>query len=381
MAWSASRIVIILSLVVISCLSVHSSISANTIKNTRSPITAQLVDSKQQDRQARESTGMPIKSRQARLSLEKLEHENRKLQLEADALQTSNEALGKKTKLLTTWLTAAGGTVVTLLLAVAGLFLNRTQRRKLRQDLSLGQQKHDLESRKMQQEKEFARENHLLELFRDLGADKPEIRVGAVAVLVQRLKKLHLSTSIDHDDEKQEFSTIVSVLISVTKHENEHEIQKYIADGLANSLRAFVPKDATPKEGTWSPLKAYDFQGARFYSAWWKRIDARGVDFYGAHLIRAGLREAFLSGSVLKRADLSEATLEKAQLTNANLQGTILRKAKLAGADLTDADLTGADLTGADLRNVIMTKAKIQGAILDMTNTDGVDFSSAIQSS
>src|SRR5207253_1683619 len=98
--------------------------------------------------------------------------------------------------------------------------------------------------------------------------------------------------------EVNERPTIVNVLIAMTKFESEVAIQKYVADSLARALGAIVPPDAEGPSGA-SPLKAFDFQGAKLQGAWWKRIDARDIDFYAAHLRHAGLRGAFLADSVL----------------------------------------------------------------------------------
>jgi Pentapeptide repeats (8 copies) len=105
-------------------------------------------------------------------------------------------------------------------------------------------------------------------------------------------------------------------------------------------------------------------EGARLENAWWKRVDARGVDFYKASLVRAGLRQAFLSGAVLKKADLSNATLVDAQLDGADLTDADLRGANLRGANLAGAILKGAKLDRAILEGVDLTKAK------DLTNID-----------
>ena len=304
---------------------------------------------------------------------QKRAYELYKLEQEVESLRVSNEALSRTDKWLTAWLTAIGGSVIALLIPAVGYFLNRTQNQKLEQDKKLG------------------REEQLLKVFNDLGDDKPTIRIGAIAILVQRIRPLADLGEDASDEEKEELRTIVSVLISASKHEREESIQKYIADGLADGLNALLDKGQT---GTLRPLgresafKEYDFQGAQLQNAWWYSIDARGVDLYKANLQRAGLRKAVLRGAVLKHSDLSEATLSEANLSNltpdkptdlqraklvkakliqtdlsgAKLQEANLERANLEGANLTEADLQRADLTGAKLTGAIFHKTKLAGA-------------------
>jgi hypothetical protein len=249
----------------------------------------------------------------------KLEGEIAKLTEETKGLKSTNEALDSRTKLLTAWVAAIGSLssiAVALLLWFFGRRLNRTQQSKLEQD------------------KELELKKHILEVFHELGDKEPRLRIGAAALLIERLKRLQSQN--DQDDsgkvqkekikldlsilrvlrsipkryltmqkgktnpveriEQQDLPMIVSVLISVTKYERREEIQKYIADGLAKALNAMVPPDQAGPTEAKSPLEPYDFQGAKLGNAWWKRIDARKVDFYEAHLVRAGLRYATTGG-------------------------------------------------------------------------------------
>lgn len=316
--------------------------------------------------------------------LKKLEAEREKLDQEIADLKVSNEALGRWAKWATAWGGLVGsfiGSIVTAFVVLIGWGLNKTQRDKLALETAQ------------------AREKHLIEVFQNLGEKEPRIRIGAVAVLVQRIGKIRStkpqtgfrrkSVSSDHQ-ELSELPTLVSVLIAMTKHEQEVPIQKYVADGLAQSLDAIVPDGGQLKPE--SPLLPYDFQGAKLENAWWRMIDARGVDFYGAHLVRAGMRKAFLSKSVLKKANLLGATLAEAQLeeadlqesnlTNAKMAKAKLRKAKLGKAilkraDLTRADLTEADLSGADLSGAKLAGAIITGAVFTGANLSGADFGGA----
>lgn len=301
-------------------------------------------------------------AKQQELTLQKMEQEISKLREETSGLKITNEAIGNRTKLFTTWLSAAGGAAATLLIGVITFLLNRsfnrTQNAKLTQDLKLSKDKHDLETRKLAQDKQLAREKHLLDLFRELNSDKPRVRIGVIAVLMQRLQAIRNADEAAEPESAQELDTIAKVLISVAKHEEDVEIQKYIADGLAESLGAIVPEGDLPRSE--SPLKKYDLQGAKFNNAWWRRVDGRGVDFNKASFIGAGLREAFFSDAVLRKANLSDAKLAKADLRRANLNG-----ADLTGADLSEADLEGADLRGAILKRAKYATAKLSSGALE----------------
>ncbi len=303
-----------------------------------------------------------LAAKQQELALEKLKEEISKLREETSSLKITNDAIGNRTKLFTTWLSAAGGAAATLLIGVITFLLNRsfnrTQNAKLQQDLKLSKDKHDLETRKLAQDKQLAREKHLLDLFRELNSDKPRVRIGVIAVLMQRLKTIRGDGNTSEAESVQEFDTIARVLISVTKHEEEPEIQKYIADGLAEALGAIVPEGHLP--GKESPLKKYDLQGAKLDNAWWRRVDARGVDFNKASFSGAGLREAFFNEAVLRKANLSRAKLVRADLSNTNLS-----EADLTNADLSEANLEGADLRGAILKGTIMKRAKYAAAKID----------------
>jgi hypothetical protein len=326
--------------------------------------------------QANANTGSPATdAEKTTLDLAKLKAELDKLKAEADGLRISNEALGAWTKFLTAWLAAIGSIIAGLLIWLLGRSLNKTQKEKLEQEM-------EIEAGRFKQ----GHEKHNLEVFQALGNEEPRVRVGAVAVLVQRIAALQAKQT-STPAEKEERDMLVSVLVSGTKYEDEVEVQKYIADGLADSLQAIVPSGQKPTSAV-SPLKSYDFQGAKLGNAWWKRIDARGVDFYKAHLARAGLREAFLSDAVLKDADLTDATLVKAQLDGANLQGAQLTEARLKGANLKGAnlkeanldraDLSDAELDAADLSNATFNGTILKGAHLGAAKFDGADLSRAI---
>lgn len=283
---------------------------------------------------------------QKRLKAEivKLQEEAKKIKVEVIKLSEETKKLTSSSKDLRDWLTAIGGILTligSIIVVLLGVIFNRTLQRTQ-------EEKRKLEESKMKQDKEFAREKHMLEVFREFGAEDPKIRLSAAAILIQRLIKINEEGRKKDTENRYEFPMIVSVLISATKQEEKKEIQKYIADGISNALKATIPDDIKePDEKTESPLKGYDFQGARLCNAWWRRIDARKVDFFEASLVKAGLKEAFLQEAVFFRADLTESVLSGANLNNTNLQEAILKNAVLRDVNLSNSKIKGANFTDA----------------------------------
>jgi hypothetical protein len=304
-----------------------------------------------------EASASPTQTQRQLVEIEKLREE-------VAQLRATNLALGPKTRWLSVWVPVASAAIAAAIAWRLNGTINRVQQSKL------------------QQEKELARERHLLDVAKELGNPAVGVRSAAVATLVQRLKRL--SREIDQHDsahealaldgakqqrleaerarDRDEHASIVSVLIQASKHEASEEIHKYLADGLAEALGARPGAQLWDPERLESPLKAHDFQGAQLTNAWWKEIDARGVDFYRAKLTRAGLSNARFEGAMLRFADLRKAVLRNAHLAGANLSGADLRDAILDGADLTKANLEDADLTGARMQNVRLEGAKLSRA-------------------
>jgi uncharacterized protein YjbI with pentapeptide repeats len=269
--------------------------------------------------------GVDGEESEPKLSLKKLKAEVEKLQLEVEDLRSPGA--------VRIWLPAIGPLITALMtgaLALVAYKLNRTQVAKLKQDNAQG------------------RREHLLKLFQELGDKDPKIRLGAVAVLLQRLEEMKSPTS-DDVAEKQDQITIICVLIAVTKYETEVGIQKQIGDGLARTLSARIEVEKQLRAA--SPLKDdnYDFQGAQFGDVYWRFVDARNVDFFKANLTQASLKQAHLQKAIFRNAILIQTVLEGANLEGANLDGANLEHARLGGANLRGAKLRGANLSAANL--------------------------------
>ncbi len=273
------------------------------------------------------------------LSLKKLETEIQKLQVEIIALQINNGNVEVFMKRITAPLGAISGLAASLI-ALLIFFLGR----KVSDKISLAQEA------KLEQEKEFGREKHNLELFQTLADNNQRIQLAAAAVLVQRLDEFRSKEEKGIMDvaEIRERATIISVLLSSTKESrSSDELLKFIGDNLVMSINARLPEDIEPSEDIPSPLlkNNIDWQKSRFVNVWWKQLDARKVDFFGAKIEYSGLAKAFLRGAVF---------------IDGSLEGTVLRDAKLQGAYLQKTNVKGADFSGADL-----TGARFEEAIYD----------------
>lgn len=133
-------------------------------------------------------------------------------------------------------------------------------------------------------------------------------------------------------------------------------------------------------------LTGADLQGANLAGADLQGTKLRRANLLGATLDKARMADADLRGAVLSpasdEADFSErepqpTSLREAQLQNADLRATTLEGVDFGGAHLTSADLRdsvgsdrGADFENAililaDFRRADMTKADLRGAVLD----------------
>ena len=274
--------------------------------------------------------------------IERIGVEISKFKEEVEQLRSQNSLFGKVTALAG----ILGGVAGSLVIGGLGMLIsNRLNSARVRQ---------------MRQDWELERERNNIELFRDLASPIGHQQRVAAAMLTQRLFPLARARSkgaLGADSyETVEFNTMLDVLVAVIKEKpkpgsgdqpaQEPTLGKDIADKMVRALGAVVPEGEEPPSGSLSPLAGQDWQGAQLVNVWWKRVDARGIDFFGANFERAGLAEAFLRGATFYGANLQRAVLRGADLRGANLEGADLTGATLLGANLTDAKLRGAKLDG-----------------------------------
>lgn len=305
--------------------------------------------------QVSSGTGQTAQLSEDRLDQRKLNAEIAKLESEIDVLR----AVDNNTRYYTTWLTAVGsitgatiGSLITLLIWFFG-----------RKNAQLNQDR-------LVQERNNARELHNLRLFQDLGHESDRARLAAAAVLLDRLKRLHVKRhSPQAEDESQ---LIANVLVAVLKEsegnaltpptgateaENDLKLRKYIADSLVDTLDASFDPEKGPASCV-SPLSEFDFQNCCLVNVFWKNIDARKVDFFGSNLSKASFQGAALQEAVFYDANLTDTVLRDANLTGANLMNATLRNADLRNAVLDGALLDGAMLEGARLEGSTLDENK-----------------------
>jgi Pentapeptide repeats (8 copies) len=332
--------------------------------------------------------GRTSSAEESALTLKKVTAEVDKLNAEIRNLQLTNEALGTWTRRLSTWLGAISGVVVAMLgvlVTLVGLRVNRSF--------------NSAQTRKLEQERELEREKHDMELFQNLGHDSLRVQLAAAAALIQRLEICRLTPG-PSEAMQLEKRTIIQVLVAVVKKSDpgapstepgwpmslalslprltapkrseavlaHPALSKLIADNLVKAMGALIPagNDRTFPERSESPLHEFDFQKVQFPNAYWKRVNARNVDFFRADLSQAGLPEADLTGAVLKET---------------NLNGTVLRDAHLDLADLREADLRGADVSGATFEGAKVAGAQVNGVTWKTALSGRVDRSAAADGS
>jgi hypothetical protein len=108
------------------------------------------------------------------------------------------------------------------------------------------------------------------------------------------------------------------------------------------------------------------------------RLDLRKVDLRGLQLPpKAELRGIDFLGANLQRAVLREANLQQAKLWKANLQQAVLGKANLQQADLGEANLQQAVLESANLQQAVFWSANLQQAKLWSANLQQANIEKA----
>lgn len=102
-----------------------------------------------------------------------------------------------------------------------------------------------------------------------------------------------------------------------------------------------------------------------------RSLDATGIIFDNAYLVRADLRQAWMPFALLRNADLLEANLSNANLNGADLSGSDLSYANLTGADLSEANLRRANLRASNLNGAILLRANLAEAEISMSLLSG----------
>jgi pentapeptide repeat protein len=200
----------------------------------------------------------------------------------------------------------------------------------------------------------LAREKATMKLVSQLGSAGLPVRLASATLLLDQIRQA--GSTAGHNGKNRaahEAGRMLQVVVSATKEDKpDANLAKAIGDELVSLVGAVVKDGQRPSAKSTSPLRAFggeklDLQKVKFPNVYWRRVDARGVDFYCSDFTKAGLREAFLHKAIFYEACLKESVLRDADLSEANLQGAVL-----TGADLRGANLEGAILTGAKLDDV-----------------------------
>jgi uncharacterized protein YjbI with pentapeptide repeats len=145
-------------------------------------------------------------------------------------------------------------------------------------------------------------------------------------------------------------------------------------------IQQIIGDAATSKDGT----VTLTLRGRSLRNAIFDGSVFRNVDFTGANLINASMRESSFEGGSFGCADLrctnfSGANLESVELRQAKLDGILayganLKHAMLVGANLSKAQLQGASLIGAHLEGAYLADAGLQGANMASVDAEAATF-------
>lgn len=185
------------------------------------------------------------------------------------------------------------------------------------------------------------RERHTRELMKELtssrAAEQSYAAAGLFALIRDNVaqnanRSKRQRDDVDRQNAHREAVAVMSGLLARLRDEELGVPEaKFIADEAGKVFR----EQASLKDGL--RMKQFNLQQVVMRDAYWKEVDASGVDFYGAVLSNMSFKMGNLRGAVFYNADLREAVFE-----DANAMETDFRGANLSGANLKGANFTGA---------------------------------------
>ena len=217
---------------------------------------------------------------------------------------------------------------------------------------------------------QVSREGQITERFSraidQLGADKPDVRLGGLHTL-ERIAK----------DSPADRGTVSAVLGAFVRSHapwlvgapNGPEHPSPTVDGQLPWLEHRLPDVQTAMWVLGRRPPSQD-ESQLFLS----RVDLRAAFLHGARLSDANLRHSNFARSQMVEVDFERSDLEDADLRQANM-----RQARLAGAQLIGAHLQQADLRGADLRGAFLAGADLRGARLTDANLSEIRYDEETQ--
>jgi hypothetical protein len=178
-------------------------------------------------------------------------------------------------------------------------------------------------------ERAARREQHTMELLRQLADDDSSRRSFAAAGLIAMVRedfsdKGHMPRSRKkerledgtEETERREATAMLSTLLARLRGDKlEHFEAKFIADELAKLIALQAGYDDSLK------FSDFNMQQINVANAYWKGVDARDVDFYRSNLSGVSFRDADLRGAVFYECDLTGAVFSGAKLQGANFSG------------------------------------------------------------
>jgi uncharacterized protein YjbI with pentapeptide repeats len=208
-----------------------------------------------------------------------------------------------------------------------------------------------------------------MNLISQLRGEHLPVRIASATLLFDRIQHAGDSSGRQRGTNHEQ-GRVLQALVSATKEDKpDPNLAKVIGDELVRVVGAAVPEGRAPSKAG-SPLRSFggeplDLQKVKFPEVYWRRVDARGVDFFRADFTNAGLREGFLHKTIF---------------FGACLKGCVLRDADLSEANFQNAYLSGADLRGANLTGAILVDTILKGANADAKTVwpDGFDPKSAL---
>jgi hypothetical protein len=190
----------------------------------------------------------------------------------------------------------------------------------------------------------------------DLGSDKLEVRLGAIAAL-DRIA----------EDSSRDRPRAIELLETYVRERSPRNGAPLRAPGdIEAAVWAIVRRRRDGGRDT-----GVDLRGVSLCATKLAGLDFRGGDLSGSEfgtetvqVSAADFRDANLGGADLRRSRLPWVSFWRADLSGAELAEADLRNAFLVGADLRSANLTNADLRNAHLENANITGANLSGANL-----------------
>ena len=215
-----------------------------------------------------------------------------------------------------------------------------------------------------------------------LGDKTESVRLGGIYALYE------LATS---DATKEKYcKTVHEILCAhIRSKTNEEEYKKQYVDIDPESKPEPKPSteiqillDILTKEPECRPFQGLrvDFRGAQLRGAYLKESQLQSANLFevqlqSANLSGAQLKFADLGGAQLQSSDLSDAQLQSANLGRAQLESAYLSDAQLQSADLRYAQMQSANLSGAQLQSANLSGAQLQSAYLSDAQLQGANLS------